>query len=97
MVNIETYIKETINILHSSIYELTHGKCLLFALTLKEKVGGTLRYLIEEYHVVLDFNGKLYDATGNVTKQYNGCKFLTEKELFQRKTLINELKGKCKD
>lgn len=95
VVNIEAIVRETATSLGKTVYELLNGGCLAFALALQKKTGGTLRYLVNEYHVVLDLNGKLYDASGNVTKQYSNSKYITEDELMKRRTLINELSNIC--
>lgn len=76
-----------------TIQYFLHGGCLIFAKELQKIVGGEIRYLTTEAHIVLEKDGKLYDATGNVTKQYSFCRHISEKELYKRQKLLNELLG----
>ena len=92
----EIIIKETINSFKKPVFELLNGRCFSFAKALQDRAGGKLRYLLCEYHVVLDLNGKLYDASGNVTKQYKNSKYIEEDELMKRSSLVSELE-KYKD
>ena len=89
--NIQDIISDLPKTLNNSPYYFLHGGCLSFAIELQKIIGGSLRYLKEENHVVLQKNEKLYDASGNVSKAYRQSPFLTEYELFKRKKLLSEL------
>ena len=76
------HISDAINRINNSsiyknpVYVYTHGRCLEFAVRLKEKTGGIIFYLPNEKHFVLRIGIKYYDATGNVTKQYRNSRKL---------------------
>lgn len=73
-------------------YYYTHGGCYIFAKYLQQNIGGNIRYLIKEYHCVLEKNGKLYDTTGNVTKIYKNSEYITEEEFLNRPKLHKTIK-----
>lgn len=66
------------------VYTFTHGKCYEFAKELQYTIGGEIIYLTKYEHAVLLYRGKLYDATGNVTKKYINEKFISEEEMLKR-------------
>jgi len=55
-------------------YVFTHGKCGIFAKKLWDRFGGNILCIPEYHHFVLYLDGKMYDATGNVTKKYSGMR-----------------------
>ena len=70
------------------VHEFTHGKCLIFALALKERFPiGSILYIPEGYHFVFRYNGNIYDATGNVTKRYYNANHLSFAEFLRRNKL----------
>lgn len=69
------------------LYNYLNGECYVFAKMLRDKIGGTLRYLILEQHFILEKDNKLYDASGNVTKQYRNSRYITEEEFNNRSKL----------
>lgn len=88
---VQTEIKCILDQAKKPISFFLNGGCLWFAKALQKKIGGNLRYLIQEAHVVLEINQKLYDATGNVTSKYKNSKHISEEELKKRPRLLKEL------
>ena len=66
------------------VYTFTNGKCYEFAKKLQYTIGGEIIYLTKYEHAVLLYHGKLYDATGNVTKKYINEKFISEEDMLKR-------------
>lgn len=75
------------------LYIYLNGECYIFAKKLRNKIGGTLRYLTLEHHFVLEKDNKLYDASGNVTKLYINSKYITEEEFNNRCKLKQGIKA----
>ena len=93
---------EIINLIHklniesgykNSVHEFTHGKCLIFAMMLKEYLPlGTVMYIPDDYHFIFRYNGNYYDATGNVTKRYRFAKQMSLAEFIRRNKLVKMFK-----
>ena len=73
-------------------YYYLNGGCYIFAKGLQYNIGGSIRYLIKEYHCILERNGKLYDTTGNVTKKYKNSEYIGEEEFLNRPKLHNTIR-----
>lgn len=80
------------SIREKDVYTYLNGECYIFAKKLRDKIGGKLRYLLIEHHFVVEVNGKLYDASGNVTSAYRNSKYITEEEFNSRKKLVKGIK-----
>ena len=70
-----------------------NGGCYEFARAFIDKYGGIIRYLILEYHVVVELGGKLYDSSGNVTSKYNLSRYISGEELMLRNKILSQLGG----
>ena len=73
-------------------YYYLNGGCYIFAKGLQYNIGGYIRYLIDDYHCVLEYKGKLYDTTGNVTKKYKDSRYISEDEFLNRPKLHNTIR-----
>ena len=71
-----------------------NGGCLIFANILRGKVGGQLRWLVNENHAVVYHNKKLYDCTGNVTNKYKDSEYWDEETLMRHGKIVKGLKNK---
>jgi len=88
---IQSEIKHILMQANKPVSFFLNGGCLWFAKALQKRIGGNLRYLTQDAHVVLEINQKLYDASGNVSNRYKDSKYITEEELNQRPRLLKEL------
>jgi len=53
-----------------------YGMCYWFAYILRGRFGGTTMYEPVENHFVQEIDGRLYDASGDVTEQYGQSRYL---------------------
>jgi len=83
---IDTIRKQT---QHSVSYFL-HGGCLEFALLLQKEFGGKIRYLPAEEHIILEKDGYLYDARGNITTLHKNSCYFTEEEFYNRPKIVHQ-------
>lgn len=69
-------IEETIKLItrQKGTQYYLNGGCLILATQLSQMYDGTILYLPAYFHFVFDSNGKLYDATGNVSRKYGNEK-----------------------
>ena len=61
-----------------------NGGCLQLATDLSRMYNGTIMYLPAYFHFVFSFDGKLYDATGNVSQKYSNEKKIRLKDVPQK-------------
>lgn len=89
MIIIETLI---IELREDKLNYYLNGGCYIFANKLKGKIGGEIKYLLDEYHFILKKDDKLYDAFGNVTKKYRNSRIISEEDALKRKKIIKSIK-----
>jgi len=75
------------------MYYYLNGGCYIFAKELQRYFDGKIYYLLNEYHIVIKINGKLYDASGNVSEKYKYSRKMTEDEFLSRKKLSGSIFG----
>lgn len=81
-----------IELREEKLYYYLNGGCYIFANKLKNKIGGEIKYLLDEYHFILKKDDKLYDASGNVTQKYKNSRIITEEDALKRKKIIKSIK-----